>query len=147
LFSDGDLRPVNLQYGDSVELAGEAEGAGFPLLIDCKVDQLADMDIFAAQIAALDLVITIDNSTAHLAGALGVPVWLLLPFAPDWRWQLNREDSPWYPTMRIFRQQAVSEWKPVLDRVRHALRQFKACRSSGDEEREPLPLCHCRENW
>jgi tetratricopeptide (TPR) repeat protein len=126
--SDGDLQVVNLQYGDADELAAEAQAAGLSLLIDRNVDQLSDMDIFAAQIAAMDLVITIDNSTAHLAGALGIPVWLLLPFVPDWRWQLNREDSPWYPTMRIFRQQGVSEWKPVLDRVHNALQQFRTRR-------------------
>ena len=119
---------MNLQYGDADELAAEAQAAGLSLLIDRNVDQLSDMDIFAAQIAAMDLVITIDNSTAHLAGALGIPVWLLLPFVPDWRWQLNREDSPWYPTMRIFRQQGVSEWKPVLDRVHNALQQFRTRR-------------------
>lgn len=123
-FSSGALQVVNLQYGDFNELAAEAQAAQLPLLIDRQVDQLSNMDLFAAQIAAMDLVITIDNSTAHLAGALGVPVWLLLPRVPDWRWQLNREDCPWYPSMRIFRQQQVSEWSPVLERVGSALLQF-----------------------
>ena len=58
----------------------------------------------------LDLVISADTSPAHLAGALGVPVWVALPFAPDWRWLLDREDSPWYPTMRLFRQKRRGEW-------------------------------------
>jgi len=124
-FSNGDFQVANLQYGDPEELAAEARDAGLSLRIDRNVDQFSDLDIFASQIAAMDLVISIDNSTAHLSGALGVPVFLLLPFAPDWRWQLNREDSPWYPSMRIFRQEALLEWKPVLDRVHDALQQFK----------------------
>jgi len=69
-----------------------------------SVDQLSDIDIFAAQIAAVDMVVTIDNSTAHLAGALAVSTWVVLPCAPDWRWLRAREDSPWYPTLRLFRQ-------------------------------------------
>jgi hypothetical protein len=77
--------------------------------------------MFAAQIATMDLVITIDNSTAHLAGALGVAVWVLLPFAPDWRWLLGRDDSPWYPTMRLFRQAELSNWQSVVEEVRKSL--------------------------
>ncbi len=82
----------------------EQETAGTGIVVDRSVDQFVSIDRFAAQIAAMDLVITIDNSTAHLAGALGIPTWVLLPFAPDWRWQLDRDDSPWYPAMRLFRQ-------------------------------------------
>jgi ADP-heptose:LPS heptosyltransferase len=69
----------------------------------------------------MDLVITIDNSTAHLAGALGVPTWVLLPFAPDWRWQLNRTDNPWYPTLRLFRQPKLGDWPSILRDVASAL--------------------------
>lgn len=112
---------VSLQYGDLEELLGKARAAKAPIWVDESVDQLRDLDRFAAQVAAMDLVITIDNSTAHMAGALGVPVWLLLPFAPDWRWFLQREDSPWYPTMRIFRQPAPGDWHSVLKRVAEAL--------------------------
>lgn len=75
----------------------------------------------AAVIAALDLVITVDTSVAHLAGALGRPVWILLPLVPDWRWLLDREDSPWYPTARLFRQAADRQWQPVIARVNQAL--------------------------
>jgi hypothetical protein len=75
----------------------------------------------AALMAHLDLVVSVDTSVAHLAGALGRPVWLLLPFAPDWRWMLDRTDSPWYPGMRLFRQQRRGEWLPVLEQVREAL--------------------------
>ena len=78
---------------------------------------LYDFADTAAAIAQLDLVITIDTAVAHLAGALGKPVWLLLSFAPDWRWLLERDDSPWYPTMRLFRQQQRSDWQGVFERV------------------------------
>jgi hypothetical protein len=81
----------------------------------------ADFSETAAVVAALDLVISVDTSVAHLTGALGKPVWILLPFVPDWRWLIDREDSPWYPTARLFRQSADRRWEPVLDRVTHAL--------------------------
>ncbi len=76
----------------------------------------------AALIAELDLVISVDTGIAHLAGALARPTWLLLPFAPDWRWQLGRDDSPWYPTLRLFRQSRSGEWPEVVERVAAALR-------------------------
>lgn len=117
LFAHPQIRWVSLQYGDHGDLEEQAAAAGAPLLIDRQVDQLTDMDLFAAQIAAMDLVITIDNSTAHLGAALGVPVWLLLPFAADWRWLLHRKDSPWYPTMRLFRQPKPHDWHSVIEQV------------------------------
>ena len=88
------------------------------------VDLTADLTNFAetaALLTCLDLVITVDTSVAHLAGALGRPTWVLLPFVPDYRWLLGREDSPWYPTLQLFRQSERGDWGPVLDRVRHAL--------------------------
>jgi tetratricopeptide (TPR) repeat protein len=121
LFARPDIRWVSLQYGDHDALQNQAAAAGAPILIDRSVDQLSNIDVFAAQIAAMDMVVTIDNSTAHLAGALGVPTWVLLPFAPDWRWLLAREDSPWYPTMRLFRQPRRGDWQSVVKRVRSAL--------------------------
>jgi len=66
---------------------------------------------------ALDLVISVDPMTAHLAGALGVKTWTLLPFDSDWRWLLDRDDSPWYPTMRLFRQREEGKWEKTLDRM------------------------------
>ena len=74
----------------------------------------------------MDLVITIDNTTAHIAGGLGVPGWVLLPFVPDWRWLEGRDDSPWYPGMRLFRQTARAEWTPVVEKTARALDAFVA---------------------
>ncbi len=85
----------------------------------------------AGAVAALDLVITIDSSTAHLAGALGKPVWVLLPWVTDWRWLLNREDNPWYPTMRLFRQKKGQDWADVIARVEKELKAV----AQGDSAR------------
>jgi tetratricopeptide (TPR) repeat protein len=121
LFALPGIRWVSLQYGDFDTLAQQAAEAQAPLLIDRSVDQFANVDLFAAQIAAMDQVITIDNSTAHLAGALGVPTWLMLPFAADWRWREEQQTSPWYPTMRLFRQPRMGDWTSVVDGVQGAL--------------------------
>ncbi|GLU32800.1 tetratricopeptide repeat-containing glycosyltransferase family protein [Trinickia caryophylli] len=75
----------------------------------------------AALVAELDLVICVDTAVAHLAGALGTPVWILLPYTPDWRWQLDRADSPWYSCARLFRQPARGDWAPVIEAVRDAV--------------------------
>jgi ADP-heptose:LPS heptosyltransferase len=113
---------VNLQYGDcSSELNEANKRFGITIYNWEDVDPLKDLDNFAAQIAALDLVISIDNSTVHMAGALGKPIWTLLPFSPDWRWMLNREDSPWYPTMRLFRQSSPGDWESVIVKVKDEL--------------------------
>jgi ADP-heptose:LPS heptosyltransferase len=69
----------------------------------------------------LDLLITVDTSVAHVAGAMGKAVALLLPFAPDWRWLLHRTDTPWYPSMRLFRQTAIADWDHPLDQLRQEL--------------------------
>jgi tetratricopeptide (TPR) repeat protein len=84
---------------------------------------LTDFAETAALIACLDLVITVDTSVAHLSGALGRPTWTLLPYIPDYRWLLDRDDSPWYPTMRLFRQTQRSNWAEVVERVRSELQQ------------------------
>jgi tetratricopeptide (TPR) repeat protein len=84
--------------------------------------ELADMADTAALIANLDLVVAVDTAVAHLAGAIGKPVWLLLPKNPDWRWLLDREDSPWYPTMRLFRQPTLGDWQTPIGRVAQLLK-------------------------
>lgn len=100
--------------------AGDAEVLG-----NCDMlqfgEELTDFSDTAALISQLDLVISVDTSVAHLAGALGKPVWILLTHAPDWRWLLDRHDSPWYPSARLFRQQETREWRSVATQVRQAL--------------------------
>ena len=78
---------------------------------------------FAAQIAALDLVISVDNSTVHLSGALGKNTWTLLPNTPEWRWSMKREYSLWYPKMRLFRQNRNGSWQDVFDRIDKTLKK------------------------
>jgi hypothetical protein len=80
-------------------------------------DAFADFSDTAGLCVLMDVVISIDTSVAHLAGALGVPVWVLLDWAPEWRWLLDRDDSPWYPSMRLFRQKAQGDWNSVLEQV------------------------------
>jgi tetratricopeptide (TPR) repeat protein len=85
---------------------------------------LTDFSETAALVSCLDLVITVDTSVAHLAGALGRPTWILLPQTPDWRWLLHRDDSPWYPTVRLFRQTETRDYASVLDQVKTELRKL-----------------------
>lgn len=84
-------------------------------------EQLTDFSETAALVSCLELVISVDTSVVHLAGALGTPVWTMLPFNPDWRWLLNRDDSPWYSSMRLFRQPKRGDWGSVVDNVRSEL--------------------------
>jgi ADP-heptose:LPS heptosyltransferase len=77
----------------------------------------------AAVMTHLDLVVTCDTAVPHLAGALGVPVWVAVPRVHDWRWLRDREDTPWYPTMRLFRQERQGDWAPVFQRIAQAVQQ------------------------
>ncbi|MBK1840717.1 glycosyltransferase family protein [Azospirillum sp. YIM B02556] len=114
---------VSIQKGPTEGQAADPPG-GFPLLnLSPDIRDFADT---AAIMAGLDLVVCVDTSVAHLAGALGVPVWVLVPFAPDWRWMLDRQDSPWYPTMRLFRQTRPGHWQEPLGQLEHALREHTA---------------------
>ncbi|MDP9174918.1 MAG: tetratricopeptide repeat protein [Planctomycetota bacterium] len=90
--------------------------------------ELSNFADTAALISSLDLVIGVDTSVVHLAGALGKPVWVLLPFAPDWRWMLDRDDSPWYPTMRLFRQRQRGDWNRSMEDIVGALKIMQASR-------------------
>jgi hypothetical protein len=93
-------------------------------------DALKDFSDTAAVISNLDLVISIDTSVAHLAGALGKPIWILLSFTPDWRWLLERGDCPWYPPARLFRQSNAGAWHEVITQVQSVLRDFLHERAS-----------------
>jgi hypothetical protein len=86
-------------------------------VVDQFGDEFDDFCDTAAVIDLLDLVVTVDTSVAHLAGAMGRPVWILLPFNADWRWLIGREDSPWYPSARLFRQDGSYRWAGVMSRV------------------------------
>ena len=119
LFATPSVTFYSLQVPPAPELAGEARA--IPGLIDLA-GGLLDFADTAQAIMQLDLVISVDTSLAHLAGALGKPAWVLLPFAPDWRWLLHREDSPWYPTLRLFRQPAPGDWASVVKQLGIALR-------------------------
>jgi tetratricopeptide (TPR) repeat protein len=108
----------SLQVGPrSADLAA----AGGDALVTDLSPQLTDFAITAAVLNEIDLVITVDTAVAHLAGAMGRPCWVLLPFSADWRWLRNREDSPWYPSLRLFRQTSPGDWPGVMQRVRNAL--------------------------
>jgi len=91
-----------------------------PGIVDLTAD-LTDFAETAALVSCLDLVVTVDTSMAHLAGALACPTWILLPYSPDYRWLLDRDDSPWYPTARLFRQDESRDYRSVIDRVRNEL--------------------------
>ena len=117
------VRLVSLQKGSgSEQLTEQGERLG---VLDLT-DRLVDFADTAALMSNLDLVITVDTAVAHLAGALHIPAWLVLPRIPDWRWLLERDDSPWYPSMRLFRQSTWGDWAGVIERVTEALRQVVA---------------------
>ena len=120
------IRFFSLQKG---EAAGQIEETGFNL-ID-YMDECGDLLETSALVENLDVVVSVDTATVHLAGALGRPVWLLNRFESEWRWMLDREDSPWYPTMRIFTQPRGGNWNDVLADVASALRShFRFSRQS-----------------
>src|SRR5262249_49099323 len=93
-------------------------------------DKLDDFSDTAAVMSLLDLVISSDTAPVHLAGALGQPVWILLQHSPDWRWLLNREDNPWYPSAKLFRQAAAGDWASVVDKVTEQLSSLRDGRSA-----------------
>ena len=115
------MRFVSLQLGPAAQQAGQPPAQMDLLDVTADIGDFADT---AAMVANLDLVIAVDTAVAHLAGALGVPVWTLIYAPPDWRWLLEREDSPWYPTMRLFRQETPGQWAPVIGRVAAALQAW-----------------------
>ena len=109
---------IALQKGPSTDQAGRWFNAA-PLIN--LGTEIGDYDDTLAILANLDLLVSVDTSVAHLAGAMARPVWMMLPRAPDWRWLEHRADSPWYPTIRLFRQGTSRHWKPVVERIAEAL--------------------------
>ncbi|HIF17308.1 MAG TPA: hypothetical protein EYG50_07700 [Cycloclasticus sp.] len=113
----------------SLQVGEPAQAIQFSAEVGRYIEDLGDMltnfSITASVIEKLDLVITVDTSVAHLAGALGKPVWTLLQYSPDWRWMMDRADSPWYPTMRLFRQPKSGDWDTVFAEVKKALKNCK----------------------
>jgi len=105
-------------------------------IIDLQNEQ-EDLADTAAIVANLGLVISVDTSMAHLAGALGIPAWVLLHKSPDWRWLLDRTDSPWYPTARLFRQSTLGIWQDVVGRVEQELRDLIAGSAAEPRSRAP----------
>jgi tetratricopeptide (TPR) repeat protein len=114
----------NLQWNLSAE---ESQSIERHPNIQNPISQVRNFEDTAAIILHLDLVISVDTAVAHLAGALGKPVWILLPFSPDWRWMLHRTDSPWYPTMRLYRQPRRGEWRIPISQVFDNLKTLASC--------------------
>jgi hypothetical protein len=132
------LRLFGLQKGIA---AGQAKDlAGKIALTDLGGD-LNDFTDTAAVIENLDLVISVDTAVLHLAGAMGKPAWAILPCSPDWRWMLERADSPWYPTMRLFRQRSCGDWDDVFQRVSEELQRLAGppCFLAKARRGEPMP--------
>ncbi|MBL7185329.1 MAG: tetratricopeptide repeat protein [Phycisphaerae bacterium] len=125
------INRVKLHGLQKGEAAGQVERLSQVVAIENLSEDLHDFADTAAAVENLDLVISVDTAPAHLAGAMGKPTWTLLPFAPDWRWMLDREDSPWYPTMRLFRQKEWGDWNCVFERVTEELRLLAATSING----------------
>ncbi len=116
------LRFIVVQYDDHADEVAQARAAtGADIVFDAAVDPVADPDMWAAQLACLDLIVTIDNATAHVGGALGVPTWVLLPQVPEWRWGLDGEACAWWSSLRLFRQSVRGAWGPVVMAMGDAL--------------------------
>lgn len=106
---------INLQYGEVAnDLSGASDRLGINVFVDEEIDPFASMDNWLAQVAAMDLIISVDNSTVQVSGALGIPTWTLLSYAPEWRWLAEGNDSPWHPKMQVIRQPSPGEWPPVF---------------------------------
>jgi ADP-heptose:LPS heptosyltransferase len=109
----------SLQFGERCQ---DIISVGFEHVLKNLEQDLVGFTEPAAAITNMDLVISVDTAVVHLAGALGKPVWTLLQFNPDWRWMLDRNDSPWYSSMKLFRQEKRQDWQSVIERVTSDLR-------------------------
>lgn len=120
-----NVQLIDLQYGDTREELAEARRCGLHIHHDERVDPKRALDNQAAQISALDAVISIDNTTVHLAGALGIPTYILVPLNPDWRWGLNEGTTYWYGNAKVIRNRELNDWKDALARTCEQLRADK----------------------
>ena len=116
-----DVRLISLQKGDGEKQLG-ALPAG--MRVETLGDDWKTFADTAAIMKSLDLVITTDTVIANLAGALGVPTWVAIQYVPDWKWMADRADSPWYPTMRLFRQKTDGDWQTVFADIKAALAEM-----------------------
>jgi tetratricopeptide (TPR) repeat protein len=121
----GRLKNITFYSLQKGEAARQAENPPDGMNLIDLTQEMNNFSDTAALIENLDLIISADTAVAHLTGALGKPVWTLIPFSPDWRWLLNREDSPWYPTMRLFRQLSIGDWEPVITRIEDELQKYR----------------------
>ncbi len=115
----------NLQYGDhEQELSQLKSITGLEVINDLEINPLKNLDDYISFMSTLDLIITVDNSTAHFAGAIGIPTWVMLPYSCDWRWMRDREDSIWYKSLKLYRQKEVGDWREALDLIQADLKCF-----------------------
>ena len=121
----------SLQIGESAEL--EMKDVGLPFSFVSHPQRVDTMEATAGLVASLDLVISIDTSIAHLAGAMGIPVWTMLPYASDWRWMIHRETTAWYPTMRLYRQDNPGDWSGVVRHIGSDLHCLSNSADTGEE--------------
>jgi hypothetical protein len=127
VFVAADALFVSLQYGRiEKELSDVRSAMGWDIYSDPEIDPLLDPDASAAQISAMDLVLTTSNTTAHFAGALHVPVWVFAPLGPGalWYWFTEGATSPWYPSMRLIRQRRPGQWADVIQEAARGLRDW-----------------------
>ena len=117
---------VAVQKGPAVAQTSGWRGPAPLVALDAQLETFEDT---AAVLNCLDLLVCVDTSVGHIAGAMNCPAWIMLPYAPDWRWMMQRGDSPWYPSLRLFRQDAPKAWPKLIERVAGELAAFAA--SSG----------------
>jgi hypothetical protein len=138
----GGVHLVSLQYGGSSEAAQPPPGMA---LLDA-MGSITDFDGTASLVAALDLVITVDSAVAHLAGALGKAVWVLSRYDACWRWLANRRDSPWYPSLRLYRQTRPGDWRDPLAEIEQDLQALARTSLPGSATQPPLLTASQRAN-
>jgi ADP-heptose:LPS heptosyltransferase len=112
---------VSVQKGPATAQMAAYKGTAPLLNLDAQIQDFEDT---IAILSAVDLLVSVDTSVVHFAGALGRPAWAMIPFAPDWRWLMNREDTPWYPSVRLFRHPQPKRWDLVIPRVAEELARF-----------------------